>query len=171
MSDFQPMPMTSVRHRGYFDYDKLVQTWQDWFWEQGFTYPMYGEQSLHPHKISDFGWEDRTQFFADKKVTDYVQFKIELRVILQNMQQVEVVQDGKKRKLTEGLIVIEIMPSIRFDWQERFEKKGKLVEWMGQVLEKYILKYKIGDYWEDMIIDMSVALAKALRQTLEQEII
>lgn len=167
----ETMPVTTIRHRGYFDYDKLVNSWQSWYAEQGFTFPSFGEQILHPHKVGDFGWEDRMQVSGSKVVTDYVKFRIELRVILQNMREVELVEDGKKRKLTEGLVVIDVMPFIQFDWQDRFADKGKFVENLGKILRNYILKYKIGDYWEDMIIDMSVALAKTLRQVLEQEVI
>ena len=171
MSKPQPMPITMIRHRGFFDYEKLVQTWQDWFAEQDFDYPSSDFQTIHPQKLTDFGWEVRAEFFADKKVTEYVKFIFKLRVILQNMKEVELIVEGKKRKLMEGLATIDIIPLIQFDYQERFpEGKGKIVEWMGKALEKYILKYKIGDYWEDMLLDMSTALAKELRHVLEQEV-
>lgn len=165
------MPTTTIRHRGYFDYDKLINTWQAWFGEQGFTYPMGDEAATHPHKIGDFGWEDRGLFYADKKVSEYVRFRIDLRVVLQNMREVEVVQDGKKRKLTEGLVLIEVIPFIQFDYQGRFDDKGDFVKNLGAILKNYILKYKIGDYWEDMLMDMSTSLVRAIRTALEQEIL
>jgi len=171
MSKEIPMPITVIRHRGYFDYDKLFQTWQGWYGEQGFFFPNIGDQILHPHKISDFGWEDRMLFSGDKRVTEFVRFRIELKVVLQNMKDVEVVQEGKKRKLTEGLVLIEVIPYIQFDYRGIFDGKGKAVEWMGKVLQKYILKYKIGDYWEDMLMDMAGNFARTLRHALEQEII
>ncbi|MBI4145969.1 hypothetical protein HY489_01380 [Candidatus Woesearchaeota archaeon] len=165
MGKKESMPETIVRHRGFFDFDKLINTIQDWYREEQYEYQV----TEHKQKAGDLGFEVRFLAQGNKKITEYVKFYMDVRIAIFGMRDVEVIQDGKKLKLQEGHALVEIMPFYELDWQERFGG-SKLAEWMGLMLEKYILKYKIGDYWEDMLLDSSTAFAHTIKHALGQEL-
>jgi len=171
VADERVMPMTFIRHRGFFDYSKLLKSIHGWFTEEDFTdlqIPMHKQKLITPMGVDH-------DFYIDgkKKVTEYVRFTIKVGVRLMNIRDVEIIQDGKKIKLQDAQIIVEITPILIFDWQDRFVGKGwygAFIKFLDEIYRKYIIKYKIGDYWEDMILIKAGQLARVIREALGQEV-
>lgn len=165
------MPITYIRHRGFFDYSKLLHAIRGWFVQDDFdslNIPMHKQKSISP-----MGVDHDFKIRGDKKVTEYVKFHIEVFVRLFNIRDVEIIQDGKKIKLQDAQLIIEIIPSIEFDWQGRFKGAGAFkpfIEFLDKLYRGYIIKYKIGDYWEDMLLLKASQLARVIKETLGQEV-
>jgi len=119
------------------------------------------------------GTEHEMTMGGEKKVSDYVKFHISIFMRVYNMRDIEIVQEGKKMKLQEGQVQIEIKPKLQLDYQRIFEGKGawgKFLMYLGEFYRKYIIKYKISDYWEDMLFEKAVILADTIKDALGQEV-
>jgi len=160
------IPEFLVKHRGFFDQQALFQAIQGWFAAEEMDFSL-GDYKI---KSTDTGTEILYTAKADRKMTDYIKFYIEIRMRIFNMRDVEIVQDGNKKKLQEGQIVVEINSTLETDWQGRFEK-GTWTQKMGTLIKEKILKYKISDYYEDMLIDKDQSLIRTIKTALGQEVI
>jgi hypothetical protein len=73
----------------------------------------------------------------------------------------------------DGQLLIEIEPTLVLDWQGRFSGSGPFAPFLRSLDEfyrKYIIKYTIVDYWEDMCLLKSLHLLRVVKQTLGQEV-
>ena len=86
-----------------------------------------------------------------------------------NMNDVEIIKDGQKIKTSEAQVWVKIDPILELDWQDNF-KGGKFMKWLDKIFREKILKYKIGDYWEDIALAEGVSMAGAVRNALGVEI-
>ncbi|RJQ19325.1 hypothetical protein C4580_05305 [Candidatus Woesearchaeota archaeon] len=156
---------TIIRHRGFFNYNELLTSIQGWYSQYDFTFQV----SELKQKMGDTGFEVRGIYEADKKITNYIKYHIKIRFTILNMKDVELAEDGKKKKMQEGTVWAEISSELETDWQGRY-KGHKFTEWMGEVLEKYILKYKIADYYDDALTALCLSLAGSIKKALKQEL-
>lgn len=166
------LPVTLVKHRGFFDFFVLLQSIRKWFVDDDFdTFNI----PLHLQKFPGItGVEHLIKIHGEKKITEYVKFHIDVQIRVVNMREVEIIREGKKFKTQDGSLDIEIVPKLELDWQKRFSGpkpwKGFL-EALDVFYRKYIIKYKISDYWEDMILMKSTQLARVIKETIGQEIL
>ena len=171
MPKLSPQPETFIKHRGFFKYSELLQATRNWFVEDDFdilNIPIEKQKFPAPT-----GVEHELTIKGEKNVTDYVKFYIDIRMVFFNMRDIEVVHEGKKTQMQDAQVQIEIMPKVEFDWQKRFAGLGPwkgIMEQLDNFYRKYIIKYKIDDYWEDMVLLKATQLAKVIRETLGQEV-
>ena len=72
----------------------------------------------------------------------------------QDMQSVEVVKDGKKQKMMNGRILVEIKGAIELDYDNRFED-SRFLRWLRGFYHRFILFGKIyGSWLEDVTYKM-----------------
>ena len=165
------MPVTYVKHRGFFDFEKLLRAIRQWFVDDDYdliNIPIHLQKFPTPT-----GLEHEFKFKCEKNVTDYIKFHMEVFMRAFNLRDVEIVHEGRKMKMQEGQIMIEIIPTLEFDWQNRFKGAGiwkPVLTALDEFYRNYIIKYKIADYWEDMILLKSSQLARVMRETLGQEV-
>src|SRR3989344_3660559 len=161
------IPLQIIKHRGFFDHEKLIQTLQGWFPENGYDPAVDLKQKPSMLRLGhDFLYKIK----GNKKVTDYIKFYVEESLKEYNVQGVELIQDGKKIKTSEAEILIEVSAKPEADWQKKFAGKGEFIKWLGEILEKRILKYRINDYYEDKLIAEVLGLCGLLRDTMGQEV-
>jgi hypothetical protein len=157
---------TTIKHRGFFNLQKLLKTIQGFFSSRDFV-PDWENLKVR----SD---EYEVIFNADKKVTEWVKFSFRIQIWIYDLKKVEIVKEGKKIKMDEGKITCEVTPTLILDWQNRFEKKGPFEKFTAVLKDlhlKYIMKRDIGDYWEDVIAGVNIDLCKAIQAELGQEVI
>jgi len=162
------LPGQLIRHRGFFNYEALLKAINEWFVYEDILFDI----GSYKYKIpSPMGIDKDVKFKGEKKLSEYVKMGIEVHIKVFGMRDVELIQDGKKLVVQEGQLRIMISPKIDFDWQGRYKNRGEFVKWLGDFMEKKILKYKIGDYWEDMVLLKAMELAKVIRTTIGQEVV
>lgn len=166
------MPVTLVKHRGFFDYSKLLQAIRQWYVDNEFdNFDIGSYKQKFPTAT---GTEHEAEMSGSKRVTDYFKIKIEIFMRVYNLRDIEIIQDGKKLKLQEGQVQIEVRPAYDLDWQKKFQGKGKWGDFLKALQEfyhKYIIKYKIGDYWEDMVMMKAGELVNVIKDALGQEVV
>ena len=170
MADY-PQPVTLIKHRGFFNYSTLMQAIRKWYIDEDFdvlNLPSYKQKFPTPT-----GVEHEMKLHAEKNVTGYVRFHIDIFMRVYNMRDIEIIQDGKKLKLQDGQVQIEVIPKLELDWQKRFSGVGpwkKFLTALDEFYRNYIIKYKIVDYWEDMVLLKSGQLARVIKEALGQEV-
>ena len=86
------LPVSYIKHRGFFDANALFGAIQKWFAEE--LYELHLNE--FKQKPGTLGSDYRYIVKADRKVTEFAKFHIELWVRCFNMKDVELIQDGKK---------------------------------------------------------------------------
>lgn len=163
----ETMPMLLIRHRGFFNFAELQRAMRQWFIDEEFNMvdiPGYQQKFATP-----VGVEHEYKIKAYKNVTEYVRFHFNVFVRVYDLRDIEIIRDGKKVKLQDGKIMIRVTPTLEFDWQKRFGG-SKFIKALDEFLRKYVLRYKIADYWEDMIAEKQNEYGRFLRQKLGQEV-
>jgi len=166
------MPPTLIKHRGFFNYSELLQAIRNWFVENDhdiLNMPMYKQKFP-----TTTGVEHEFKIEGEKNVTEYVKFKTKIFIRIYNMRDIELVHEGKKVKLQDGQVQIEIRPYLVLDWQKRFAGPPpwkSFLKALDEFYRNYIIRYKISDYWEDMILLKTNQLGKIIKETLGQEVV
>ncbi len=166
------MPCTYIKHRGFFNYSELLQAIRKWFIDDDFevlNVPIYKQKFPAPT-----GVEHELGIHAEKTVTEYVKYHIDMMIRAMNMRDIEIIHEGKKMKMQEAQLQIEIIPFIEFDWQKRFQGPPpwkNFLKALDDFYRKHIIKYKIDDYWEDMVLLKAGQLARVIKETLGEEVI
>jgi len=161
-----------IKHRGFFDFQDTVKTIQTFLRQR--MYLAYDWPSYKYKIPSPAGAEYEIIVEGSKKVNEYVKFELHVFMRVFDMREVEIVRDGEKIKTNEGKVHIEISAGMDLDWQGRFSGKGvwgKFLEWLKDVYEKHIIKYKIGDYYEDLLFGEALDLKSELQSVLGQEVV
>jgi len=172
MPESRRFPTTLIKHRGFFSYSKLLQAVRKWYVNDDFE-----ELNMPSYKVkypTEIGTEHETRINGKKNITEYVRFEIEVFIRVYNMRDIEIIQDGKKIKLQDGQVQIEISPILHLDWQKRFAGPPpwkNFLKALDEFYRGYIIKYKIADYWEDMLLLKSGQLARTIKEALGQEVI
>ena len=172
MASKHPAPVTLIKHRGFFSYSQLLQSIRGWYVDD--DYEVLDIPSYKQKFPTATGTEHEMKLHAEKNVTEYVKFHIDIFMRVYNMRDIEIIQDGKKMKLQEGQVQIEVKPMLELDWQKRFKGPDQWKKFLGYLDEfyrGYIIKYKIVDYWEDMLLLKSAQLARTIKEALGQEVL
>jgi len=166
------LPCTYIKHRGFFNYAELLQKVRQWFIDDDFevlNVPIYKQKFPAPT-----GVEHELTMHGEKTVTEYVKYHIDVMIRAMNMRDIEIIHEGKKMKMQEAQLQIEIIPVIEFDWQKRFQGPApwkNFLKALDEFYRKHIIKYKIDDYWEDMVLLKASQLARVIKETLGEEVI
>ena len=155
-----PAPGETIRHRGVFNEAELYRTVYGWL--RGEYYNTF--EKTHKRKKD----EAEVEINADRKLTEYVRYYIDVGIKVYHLKNVEVVKDGVKKNMQEGVVVIVISGKTMFDWQERY-KDNKLIEFLNYFMQKFIIKQDIEQKWTDDLDYAIFLLAKAIKRSLGME--
>lgn len=172
MSVKDDLPVLHIKHRGFFNYSELLQAIRQWYVDDDFT--SINMPSFRQKFPSPTGIDNEIEITGYKKVTEYVMFHVNVFIRVYNMRDIEIIQDGKKIKLQDGQVIVRVMTTLELDWQNRFQgppRWQKFLSVLDDFYRNYIMKYKIQDYWEDMLLKKSSQLARLIKETLGQEVI
>lgn len=106
--------MEMLKYQGTFDIDELYVLLTKWFKDR--KYDFY--EQLYKDKPPELELE----WMALKKIDEMYQYKIRMYFHLFDVKTVEVIKDGKKKKMIFCRMTIEIDPSVIVDYQDRWTK-------------------------------------------------
>ncbi len=162
-----PLPSSVIKHKGYFDLSKLLNSIKDWFSEQEYDFHF----TKHKYKIpSPAGIEQEIELFGERKINEYVKYTIKLTVRVFELKEVEMVKEGQKIKTNSGRLAIEIGGSMLFDYENRFGG-SKTMQAVQDFYHKLVIKRTIEDQWEDDLFLKIVDLMKLMRRQFQHETI
>jgi len=153
-------PKMFIKHKGYFDFNNLLQDIKSWFDENDYDF----SAPKHKHKAS----EEEVKFEGERKITGYIKFVLTVAMRIWEFKEVEVIKEGKKVKANYGRVALEFTPAYVLDYEERI-KKGGLLQELQDFYHKYIIKRKIEDYWEDELMRQASGLISVIKKDLNYE--
>lgn len=154
-----------VGYSGIFDFDGLYLVIAQWFKARKYWF----HESTYKFKPgSEWGNEVEIKFKGEKNVTDFYMFEIEVYFHVWDMADVEVIQNGVKKKLTKGRMEIVISGDVTFDYQNKFTK-SKFYERLYKFYIKFIVREKITDNVPDVLYYRMYKLQNLIKEYLDMQ--
>lgn len=160
------MPTMYIKHKGFLDVSKLVQSIKSWFKENKYTLHFPTHKFAGPIGAA----EQEIKMYGERKMTEYVKFKITILMRFWDLKEVEVIKDGKKIKACTGRVAIDIDGLMALDYLKRFGG-NKLLQSLQDIYHRYIIRTTIENIWDDEIFIHLVGLGKLIREQFQHEII
>ena len=108
-----------LSYEGLFSATELYKLLDTWFRDMGYD----KRETKSIERVAPEGKYIEMEFLPWKKITDYAVNEIRLRVIMQNVKEVEVEQDDQKIKLNQGSIQFVFDGYLTTDYENRWEGK------------------------------------------------
>lgn len=160
-----PLRIQYIKHYGIFDLPGLYRMIYNWLVDRGFEVI---ERKVKHKAPTPAGEQDEIWWDAWLRETDYIRNWIHLIFFFYEIKEVDVVKDGKKKKLTRARIRIELTGKIETDWQKKWEKSAFLSN-LQKFYEKYIIRKDIETIWWDKHYYNTLKLHAAIKEYLDQE--
>jgi len=117
-------------------------------------------ENVYKHKKGGSGVEKEIEWKFVKKYTEFVKYEAEVKFRIWDWKDMEVVRDGKKKKMDHGRVEMKINWKVILDWQNRFDKSP----FYRRLLTLYVKlnKWKLTEEYEE---PMNVRILKLHEET------
>ena len=154
-----------IKYRGIFDYPGLLRVIYNWGTRQGFEV----HEKKSKHKVPDArGAEQEQTILGWRKVDAYEKDWFVVDTRSEYLKDVDVIVDGKKKRLTQGKIRIRFSGYVELDYNNRFET-SKFMEGVRDFYHKFIIRPHIQNVYEDRLYYRIYKLNKKVKEHLEME--
>jgi hypothetical protein len=128
-----------IRHKGVFDFEGLYRMMHAWLINKRFLF----HEDLYKDKVyTPFGNELEIKWTAEKKVTEYIKEYIKIEFHLWDFAEVEIIQEGKKIKMTKSRMEIKFNALLEMDYTKKFQNRGPFIQKLGEFYQNKVI------YWE-----------------------
>ncbi|MEM4263924.1 MAG: hypothetical protein QW666_03475 [Candidatus Woesearchaeota archaeon] len=158
------LAITYIKHKGFLDVSKLIQSIRGWFLDNRYDFHFPKHKYAGPAGAA----EQELEMYGERKMTEYVQFKISLLIRLYDLKDVEVVKNGEKIMSSTGRAAVEITPMMTLDYAKRFGG-SVFMQTLQDIYHRYVIRTTIDDIWEDNIYMQVTDLAKLIKKQFQQE--
>lgn len=139
----------TLEYEGLFDCADLFRLIDDWFKQNG-----YDKSELkHIEKVREKGKFIDYEIVPFKKVSDYAQQDIDVRVMVNNMVATEITKNKQKIQLNKGKVTITINAYLVTDILERWESKP-LFFFLRVLFDKFVHKRYMDQYDKALMTDV-----------------
>lgn len=130
-----------IKHSGIFDFKELYTFSYNWLVDEGYevTEKKYSEKIVPGAKEIDIEWN------AYKKISDYFRFNIKMYWRIVGLVDVEVEENGKKRKMNKGTTEIKFSAILEKDYENRWEN-NPIAKFLRGVYDRYVIRGRIEQY-------------------------
>ena len=143
MSEKDKISEIKVTYDGVFDfkevYSFLYTLLSDW--NYNIDEKVYTEKSKGDSKELEIKWE------AERKVSDYFKFQLNVEWRILGMKDVEITKDGKKSKANSGKVEIKISGYLIRDYEEKWSSTP-FFRFIRGIYDKYLIGQTKEDYEE-----------------------
>ncbi|MDO8741074.1 MAG: hypothetical protein Q7J54_05885 [Candidatus Woesearchaeota archaeon] len=161
-------PHYKIKKVGIVDLDGLYRLMHRWYVDRNY----YFEEPTYKHKVpSPAGAEEEFEWFGWRKMNDYVKYWILAYMHFYEMKEVEIIKDGKKKKMIRARVYIEVWGTMEWDWQKRWQG-SKFLENVRKFMDQYFFmtRDKIGSsVWGDRLMYVAMKLHSEIKEHLEME--
>jgi hypothetical protein len=144
MAEKDQLIKEKLEHVGLFNFDDLYSYAYSWFKEESFgvTEEKYSETHTGSGKNVTVEWK------CAKGMSDYFKIEIGVKMEMQGLIDVEVEQEGKKKKTNKGRASIEIKGTLVQDPSSKWDETPTY-KFMRELYMKYIIPGRV-DTMEDL---------------------
>jgi hypothetical protein len=137
-----------LKYDGLFSVLDLYKIIDDWLKENG--YDKVEKENIEYVKPEGKYIEMRLEPY--RKVSDYVQNRIVMKIIMTNIKEVDIDIDRKKRRLNKGEIAINFDAYLETDYAQRWEQKPVLF-FIRTLVDKYVYKIQTQKFEDSLKTD------------------
>lgn len=135
-----------IYYVGIFDYDRLIKSIAEWYFLEGYEF----HEQVYKHKVpSPDGSEQEFTLKGWRKITEYVQFWINIKGHIWELKEIEAVIEGKKKKMARGKVQLVFSTEMWLDYNNKFT--SPVERRIQQFLHKHVWYKKITGGWEDEV--------------------
>ncbi len=152
-----------TKYSGALDMVDLLNVIKTWF---GKRYYDVAEKE-HSEAVKSAGKEITLEFEADRKITEYVRFKINVKIYILRLIDILVEAPEGKVKKQQGEVEISIKSWMVKNYKGTFKKKekSKIQEFFRQIYERFIGKKHLDDL-KDKLVAETLMLIDEIKTSL-----
>lgn len=156
-----------LRYNGIIDLNGLFRITREWLVSNKWR---FYEKTLK-HKIYPEGYKKEMTWIAYKDPTEYVRYHVTLEFLIREINDVEVVRQGIKKKLQQCIFQVEITGRVELDKERRFKDVvgSKFLQMLMDFYHNYIIKEDILFVWVDQLEYRLLRLHGIMKQFMEME--
>lgn len=141
---------TRIKYEGIFDWEELYGLILSWFSDK--HYDFYETKNVR--KTETYGHKFEYKAHAEREESGYVRHDIDVSIKGFHMEDIEVIENGEKKKKTKiGMLIIDLIPVIVLDFEHGSER-GKFVEKLKPFVHKYLLRGYIYEQLDKLYYEM-----------------
>ncbi len=155
-----------INFSGLYDWGKLHKTILGWIKDHKYD----TDDRKYEYAVKQFGEEIEWSIFGSRKLNEYAKYGINVELKIKDQTQVEVVEEGNKKKMDKGRIEIKVFCDFQLDYAKMF-KKTKSMQKLGKFLNTRIFGGGLKDagLWEDALYYESYRLLLDIKKNLNME--
>ena len=132
---------SKTKYNGIFSFQDFYKFCYDWIKEEMGMDP---KEEKYSEKLSGETKNIDVKWVANKKVTDYFKFKVEVTFKITSLSKVELNQGGIKVNTNKGSVDMGIKGILHRDYEGKFERSAFNKFWRD-VYEKWVIPSRIED--------------------------
>ena len=142
----KPLKITRLRYKGIVDFDGLYKMMHGWFGEREYDFL----ERRFKRKERAEGDEYEINWEAWREVTDFVQNWVTIYFHVWDYREVEIIKDGKKKKVGKCRMLIDFSFWLTLDYEDRWEDTA-LKRALLEFYIKYVIRHDLDDYYGDKL--------------------
>ncbi|MCK5107556.1 MAG: hypothetical protein KAQ83_02420 [Nanoarchaeota archaeon] len=163
--NFDGYSVARIAYKGVFDWDAVYKYVMEWFSERKYEF----DEDDYKHKEgTKIGIEEELKWKGNRKINAYYRYFITIEVHSWDMRRVEVIENGKKKKLWKGRILMEFYAEVKADWQGIW-KNGPLAFELKKFVDQYVHRPERNAVWVDRLYYITYKLQAGVREILKME--
>ena len=140
------MPRMKIRFKGVFDVNRLYKKMVLWIKKHGYEF----QEQLYKEKMPEL----EIVWNARKRKTGYIMDRIYVHIHIFDMETVEVIEKGARKKLAQGRLTITMLPIVEtgyadiyehFQWNSVFQRR------LMSFYNKYVIKKDLDLQYTDAL--------------------
>lgn len=143
MAEKEQVIKEKVENAGIFDFSKFYSYAHYWFKDEGFGV----DEEKYSEKVSGNKRDIDIEWTATKLLSDYFKIEYKLKFEIRDLIEVEAEIEGKKKKLNQGKVSVEIKGNIIMDHQSKWDTSS-FSRFARDVYNKYIIPTRVHDMKE-----------------------
>ncbi len=130
-----------IKQKGLFHFKNFYAFSYDWLTGEDYrvTEKVYSEEITGDSKVIKIEWQ------AKKKISDYFRFIIQVKWLILDLKDAEVVKEGKKVKMNIGTVEIKVKGVLVKDYEHKWEDHP-FWKFLRGTYDRYIIKSRIEEY-------------------------
>lgn len=154
-----------IKYDGLFEWEGLYKLIYLWFVERGY----YFEETFVKTKIpTPMGAENEYELKGWRKSTDYIKEWVRVKIHTFEMREVEVIKEGKKKKMVKARMFIDFYGNIEMDYQQRFAAT-QFGQYLRSFYDRLFLKKEFDSIWSDRLWYYIYKLHAEVKQYLDMQ--
>ncbi|MBS3142014.1 hypothetical protein J4464_01365 [Candidatus Woesearchaeota archaeon] len=140
-----------MTYEGLFSVADLYSLIDEYFEEKG--YDKHEKKNIE--RVTPNGKDIEIEVEPWKKITDYAQSIIRVRILMTGIKEVEVEKDGVKIKLNQGKVQLIFDAIFETDYEHRWEAKP-VFHFVRTIVDRYLYKTYTNQYKGEVMNDFNM---------------